>query len=1141
MHPQEVPRTGPEGVDLPVDGAPLTKERHQVRALAQAPSAEPSTRGNGSTFSIGGLAAMLVCALAFLGIGAPAASAAPEAVKGWSYQGTIGTGNNTTFELARNPIVVDSHGNIFVTNEQNGPANAYSSDGTSLGPYNFNGEAKNLALDPVDDTIYTDSMFGAPTIARLVSDGNMVPTYTLDPAFSVPVGAGLAVDTTTQELLVSDPGAEAVRRYDSTGTLVDTISTPSISPTWIAAAADGSFYVAPDGGSDITHFSGAGAVLKTITGAGSLQGLAFDPVNELLVAAAGGKLKSYGAGDVLVSEVNGKNSTGLGSGSGRLYELGGNNPSFADLNVYDWATIPGVEPPTISEIQPKSAHLSAEVDPGAGPPAESFAHLEYSTDGGITWKELPDQELTSSGVATINADLNPLLPNSEYLVRVVASNPLASRTSDTTSFRTPEIAPEIIAANATDVSETSAVLNGTVTPFGLQTSYHFEYGTTATYGSRVPLGIDAAAGNGYQPRAFSRTINGLEPGTTYHFRIVATNAIGTSQGEDRTFTTAAIGAVPQRSYEQVTPVDKQGSPLDPNLGFQAKADGSALAYVNRTGKLGSPQYAFAMSRRGTADWEAGIDLSVPLNATTAIGGIIGGTTLAISDDFRHTLVATNRALTPGANEGGGNLYIVDLDTNSYTLVATHPHPFSLYGFIQVQTAYRFQGGASDFSSIVFESEFPFIDGAPPQAVYRWSESGGLEVASTLPNGEPVRTGRGGTDKVPPIKTVSEDGSRIYFTVPANFKTDTTSSGVYLHEVGKPTKAISVSQIPGDSETPKNARLMGISKDGRYAFIMVVDGRLTADAPEVVMDGNNDKGPLYRYDADDGSIEYTGAVAKQEPFGNSNGFENSLAVSDDGGTAFFISPAGVEVWRDGVTHLIAPTLAGQQLTQTSPSGRYFAYESGSHDNGLVGDVYLYDAETNQASCASCLPDGSPGDGYLPSGERYISDRLPRVVTDAGAVFFTTRKRLVAADVNGIRDVYKYEDQKPSLISTGNRNFEATFADISEDGSNVFFVTNQKLVGRDNDETPDIYDARIGGGFASQNPPPDKECLRDDCKATPNAGPELPFGGSEALSGPENVTPPKHKKCGKGKKVKKVKGKVRCVKKHKANKNKKGGNR
>ncbi|HET9593306.1 MAG TPA: hypothetical protein VFP17_10355, partial [Solirubrobacterales bacterium] len=175
------------------------------------------------------------------------------------------------------------------------------------------------------------------------------------------------------------------------------------------------------------------------------------------------------------------------------------------------------------------------------------------------------------------------------------------------------------------------------------------------------------------------------------------------------------------------------------------------------------------------------------------------------------------------------------------------------------------------------------------------------------------------------------------------------------------------------------------------------------------------------------------------------------------------------------------------------------------------------------------------------------RRPLAVDDSGTVYFDTAGRLVAADVNGLQDVYSYHDGQATLISPGNAPYTAYIADVSPDGRNVFFTTGQKLVGRDNDEEIDVYDARVDGGLPAQSPPPPQECLRDDCKATPNAGPELPFGGSEALSGPENVKPVTQKKCGKGKRAKKVKGKVRCVKKHKpahkhkASQNKKGGNR
>jgi hypothetical protein len=263
----------------------------------------------------------------------------------------------------------------------------------------------------------------------------------------------------------------------------------------------------------------------------------------------------------------------------------------------------------------------------------------------------------------------------------------------------------------------------------------------------------------------------------------------------------------------------------------------------------------------------------------------------------------------------------------------------------------------------------------------------------------------------------------------------------------------------------------------------------------------------------------------------------LGVSDDGGTVYFGTASNTtQVWRDGV---VKTMMADRQMDygfrySMSPSGRYLVFGEprfAEGADGRTGEAYLYDADTEQMSCVSCLSDGSPAEGRLPEGEKFVSGRTPQAVTDTGQVFFTTAARLVATDVNGKKDVYVFQGGRASLISPGNAPFDAIFADISEDGSNVFFSTAQKLVGQDNDQSPDFYDARIGGGLAKQNPPPPQVCLRDDCKATPSSGPELPFGGSEALSGVENVRGKKGKRCGKGRHVRKVKGKQRCVKKTK----------
>lgn len=101
-------------------------------------------------------------------------------------------------------------------------------------------------------------------------------------------------------------------------------------------------------------------------------------------------------------------------------------------------------------------------------------------------------------------------------------------------------APVAVTQQATNVSATTATLTGTVTPNDEDTTYVFEYGTTTTYGTKTaPVTLK---GNGQPTRDVTADIIGLQPSTTYNFRIVATNASGTSTGENRTFTTLASGA-----------------------------------------------------------------------------------------------------------------------------------------------------------------------------------------------------------------------------------------------------------------------------------------------------------------------------------------------------------------------------------------------------------------------------------------------------------------------------------------------------------------------------------------------------------------------------------------------------------------------
>jgi hypothetical protein len=97
--------------------------------------------------------------------------------------------------------------------------------------------------------------------------------------------------------------------------------------------------------------------------------------------------------------------------------------------------------------------------------------------------------------------------------------------------------PDVSTAGSSNLTYSSAILYGNVNPNGVVTSYDFQYGTTRAYGTQSP---QAPAGNGTISIKLSQTVTGLQPATTYHYRIVATSSAGTTDGQDRTFTTPSV-------------------------------------------------------------------------------------------------------------------------------------------------------------------------------------------------------------------------------------------------------------------------------------------------------------------------------------------------------------------------------------------------------------------------------------------------------------------------------------------------------------------------------------------------------------------------------------------------------------------------
>jgi len=120
------------------------------------------------------------------------------------------------------------------------------------------------------------------------------------------------------------------------------------------------------------------------------------------------------------------------------------------------------------------------------------------------------------------------------------------------------VAPAATTGPATAVTDRAATLSGSVNARGVPTNYHFEYGPTTAYGSNTPI---ADADSGRSAVAAAVTLGGLSPATTYHYRLVATNAGGVTTGIDQTFTTASPPAPTPSSTSPTSTSPTSTTPL----------------------------------------------------------------------------------------------------------------------------------------------------------------------------------------------------------------------------------------------------------------------------------------------------------------------------------------------------------------------------------------------------------------------------------------------------------------------------------------------------------------------------------------------------------------------------------------------------
>jgi hypothetical protein len=246
-------------------------------------------------------------------------------------------------------------------------------------------------------------------------------------------------------------------------------------------------------------------------------------------------LTSTGAGTT-ASSVS-ANLTGLDSGSTyhfRVIAMSSGGTSVSSDETFTTSGSPPAPSPapavgtgSASNIGQSGATVSGTITPNG---QATQYYFEYGPTANYGFETQSKDGGSGAGAEPVNADLSGLLSGTTYHYRLVAvsAGGTALGSDQTLTTTTP---PTVGTGGASRVRSTSLVVNGTVNPRGEQTTYFFQYGTSATYQKQTS---PASAGSGTSDVGVNALIGGLSPNTTYHYRLVASSAGGTSYGGDNT-------------------------------------------------------------------------------------------------------------------------------------------------------------------------------------------------------------------------------------------------------------------------------------------------------------------------------------------------------------------------------------------------------------------------------------------------------------------------------------------------------------------------------------------------------------------------------------------------------------------------------
>jgi hypothetical protein len=204
------------------------------------------------------------------------------------------------------------------------------------------------------------------------------------------------------------------------------------------------------------------------------------------------------------------------------------------------AAAPSASTGSVDQTTNSSTTLMGDVNPDG---AATSYYFEYGTSPNYGETTASSAAGSGNSDVAVTSVLSGLTPGATYHYRLVATNSYGADYGQDATFTT-NAPPTATTGSATTVTATSESLGGTVTPNGSDTSYYFEWGTSAAFGNKTPV-TDVGAGDA--AASASATITGLKPGTTYDFALVATSALGTSAGSTATFQSAVSSCVAERA------------------------------------------------------------------------------------------------------------------------------------------------------------------------------------------------------------------------------------------------------------------------------------------------------------------------------------------------------------------------------------------------------------------------------------------------------------------------------------------------------------------------------------------------------------------------------------------------------------------